>query len=57
LDDAGVLLLALESFLRLCPEGVVEFHRAAMASGRPFSPMPPGGTVIDAEFRREEDAR
>ena len=67
LDDLGVLLLALESFLRLCPEAVVAHHRAALASGRPFSPAPftrhPGagaagsGAIIDAEFRRDDAAR
>ena len=57
LDDAGVLLLALESFLKVCPEGAVAFHREAMASGRPFSPMPAGGVVIDAEFRRHDSGR
>jgi len=68
LDDLGVLLLALESFLKLCPESVVAHHRAAMASGRPFSPAPfvrrpntgqatGAGAVIDAEFRRDDAAR
>lgn len=67
LDDIGVVLVALESFLKLCPERVVAHHRAAMAGGRPFSPAPPaadgqpagagssGATVIDAEFRREDE--
>lgn len=68
LDDLGVVLLALESFLKLCPETVVAHHRAAMASGRPFSPAPPSaaradrhssgpaasGSVIDVEFRHED---
>lgn len=66
LDDAGVLLLALGSFVRLCPLLAVEHHRAAMAAGRPFAPMPPagpaggaapGGAAIDAEFTRHDDAR
>ncbi len=57
LDDIGVLLLALEAFLRLCPEHLVAFHRTALAEGRPFSRTPPGGTIIDAEFRREDDVR
>lgn len=62
LDDLGVMLLALESFLKLCPEHVVDFHRAAMTTGRPFAPAPAGhrttrapGDVIDVEFRREDD--
>lgn len=54
LDDLGVLLLALEAFLRLCPEGIVAFHRTAMASGRAYSPAPATGQVFDAEFRRDD---
>jgi uncharacterized membrane protein YkvA (DUF1232 family) len=53
LDDVGLLALALESFLRVVPHDAAAFHRAALAQGRRFSPMPAGGTVIDAEFRRE----
>jgi uncharacterized membrane protein YkvA (DUF1232 family) len=52
LDDLGVVLLALEGFTRLCPAEAVEFHRAAMAQGRPYGPMPPTAAVIDVEFRR-----
>ena len=55
LDDAGVLLIALESFLKLCPDVVVAYHREAMTTGRPYSPMPASGMVIDAEFRRHDD--
>lgn len=64
LDDLGVVLLALESFLKLCPESVVAHHRSAMGSGRPFSPAAAPspssrsagapGPVIDAEFRRDD---
>lgn len=70
LDDVGVLLLALESFLKLCPESVVAHHRAAIGSGRRFSPStmrqpspgaraasgpsPAPGPVIDAEFRHDD---
>jgi len=57
LDDLGVVLLALEGFTRLCPTEAVEFHRAAIAQGRKYDPMPPTSEVIDVEFRREEDAR
>jgi len=60
LDDLGVLLLALEAFLRWCPSQAVDYHRAAMAQGRKYGPMPDvagGGDVIDAEFRREEKPR
>lgn len=64
LDDIGIVLLALESFLKLCPESVVAHHQAAMTGGRPFSPADvrqssPGaaatpGPVIDAEFRHDD---
>jgi len=40
LDDLGVVLLALEGFTRLCPTEAVEFHRAAIAQGRKYDPMP-----------------
>lgn len=60
LDDLGVLLLALESFLKLCPDHIVSFHRSAMEAGRPFAPAPasggttrPSGDIIDVEFRRD----
>lgn len=53
LDDFGVVLAALEIFLRLCPDAPTEFHREALANRRRFSPMPVNASVIDAEFRRE----
>ena len=53
LDDLGVVLAALEIFLRLCPVAPAAFHREALAAGRRFSTMPAQGSVIDAEFRRE----
>jgi uncharacterized membrane protein YkvA (DUF1232 family) len=53
IDDLGVLAIALEAFIRLCPSGAVGFHRAAVAQGRKYGPMPHSGEVIDAEFRRE----
>jgi uncharacterized membrane protein YkvA (DUF1232 family) len=57
LDDLGVMLFALEAFLRWCPPRVVDFHRAALAEGRKYGPMPPAGDIIDAEFHREEHTR
>ena len=57
LDDLGVILVALEAFLKLCPAGAVDFHQTAIAQGRKYDPMPLAGEVIDAEFRREEDGR
>jgi uncharacterized membrane protein YkvA (DUF1232 family) len=53
LDDLGIVYIALEAFLRVCPTDAVDFHRAAVAQGQRFSPMPATGDVIDAEFRRE----
>jgi hypothetical protein len=35
----------------------VDYHRAAVAEGRRFGPMPAEGEVIDAEFRRHDDIR
>jgi uncharacterized membrane protein YkvA (DUF1232 family) len=57
LDDLGVILIALEGFLKVSPPGAVDFHRAALAQGRKYGPMPSGGEIIDAEFRREETTR
>jgi len=54
LDDLGILLLAFQGFLRLCPARAVTFHREAIAQGRSYSPMAPTGDVIDAEWRRED---
>jgi uncharacterized membrane protein YkvA (DUF1232 family) len=54
LDDLGIILIALQAFLKLCPTAAVEFHRAAMAHRRKYYPMPLAGEVIDAEFHREE---
>lgn len=57
LDDVGVMLVALQAFIKLCPAGVVDFHRAAIAQGRRYYPMPAAGEIIDVEFRRESDER
>jgi uncharacterized membrane protein YkvA (DUF1232 family) len=58
LDDIGIVFIALEAFLRVAPVDAVAYHRAAVAEGRPFNPMPsPRGDVIDAEFRRHDDGR
>lgn len=53
LDDVLVLAGALKLFVWLCPQAAVAFHRQALSARRPFSTMPPGEVVIDAEFRRE----
>ncbi len=57
LDDLGILMIALQGFLRWCPTEAVDFHRTAIAQGRRYAPMPATGTVIDAEFRREGGVR
>jgi uncharacterized membrane protein YkvA (DUF1232 family) len=57
LDDIGIVFIALEAFIRVAPAEAVDFHRSAVAQGRPFSPMPAAGEVIDAEFRRHDDVR
>jgi len=53
LDDLTLSLIALAAFLRLCPEAPVDFHRGAIAEGRPYSPMSPTDDVIDAKWWRE----
>ena len=53
LDDLGVVLAALEIFLRLCPDAPAAFHREALAAGRKYSAMPVQSGFVDAEFRRE----
>ena len=53
LDDVAILVLALQSFAKVCPSRVVEYHRAALARGRAYSRIPDDGDSIDAEFRRE----
>lgn len=57
LDDLGVMVVAIELFLKWCPAPIVEYHRNGIARRRPYSPQPAGGgDIIDAEFRRDEDA-
>jgi uncharacterized membrane protein YkvA (DUF1232 family) len=53
IDDLGVVLLALELFVRWSPPAAVTFHQAAIDHGRPYSPMASGDDFIDAEWRRE----
>ena len=52
LDDLAFALAALEGFFRLCPSPLVAFHRAALARGSAYTPMPAAADVIDAEWRR-----
>ena len=53
IDDLGVLLIALEVFLRLCPPGATVFHQASLAAGQRYSPMSAADDIIDAEWHRE----
>lgn len=62
LDDIGIVLLALESFIRLAPQGVVKEHLARMQGqlmpereemdGQPNKARPynPDEEVIDADY-------
>ena len=54
MDDIGIMLVALEIFLRVCPAAAIDYHRAAIEHGQGYRPMMPGGDVIDAEFRRHK---
>jgi uncharacterized membrane protein YkvA (DUF1232 family) len=51
LDDLGVILAALELFVRICPSAAQAFHREAVAQRRPYAPMASTDDVIEAEFR------
>jgi uncharacterized membrane protein YkvA (DUF1232 family) len=51
LDDLGVILAALELFVRLCPSPAQAFHREAVAQRRPYAPMASTDDDIEAEFR------
>ena len=51
LDDLGIILAALELFVRLCPGVAQTFHREAIIQRRRYSPMAPTDEVIEAEWR------
>ena len=51
LDDLGIVLAALELFVRLCPGSAHTYHREAITQLRRYSPMTPTDDVIDAEWR------
>ncbi len=53
LDDLGIVVLALELFLRLCPDAPAAFHRESLGAGRRYAPMPRHADYVDAEFRRD----
>ena len=51
LDDLGVIIAALEFFVRLCPTSVQAFHREAMTRRRRYAPMAPNDDFIEAQWR------
>lgn len=51
LDDLGIILAALELFVRLCPSGAEVFHREAIAQRRRYAPMTSTDDIIEAEWR------
>ena len=51
LDDLGIILAALELFVRLCPSGAQVFHREAIAQRRRYAPMTSTDDIIEAEWR------
>ena len=52
LAAAVIVIMGLKMFLRWAPSDALAFHRGQIAQRQPFSPMPPTGDVIDAEFHR-----
>lgn len=51
LDDLGIILAALELFVRLSPGGAQTYHREAINQRRRYSPMTPTDAIIEAEWR------
>lgn len=51
LDDLGIILAALELFVRLSPDGAQTYHREAINQRRRYSPMTPTDEIIEAEWR------
>lgn len=51
LDDLGIILAALELFVRLCPSSTQAFHRDAITQRRPYTPMSSTDDIIEAEWR------
>jgi uncharacterized membrane protein YkvA (DUF1232 family) len=56
LDDVGAVLLALETFIFLCPQDVVSEHQAQLSAGTTSTyteaPRPGSEDVVDGEWRR-----
>ena len=53
-DDLAIVLIALRTFIGLCPESAVTYHKAALEQRQPYAPMAASDVVIDAEWRREK---
>jgi uncharacterized membrane protein YkvA (DUF1232 family) len=51
LDDLGVIIAALELFVRLCPAGAQAHHREAIVQRRRYTPMASNEDIIEAEWR------
>jgi uncharacterized membrane protein YkvA (DUF1232 family) len=51
LDDLGIILAALEIFVRVCPAGAQAHHREAIAQRRRYTPMASNEDIIEAEWR------
>jgi len=51
LDDLGIVVIAVELFIRFSPAPAVEFHRTAIAAGRRYAPMTAADDFIDAQWR------
>jgi uncharacterized membrane protein YkvA (DUF1232 family) len=56
LDDLGAVLLALETFIFLCPQDVVSEHKAQLEAGTTSTYSEPkrsgADDVVDGEWRR-----
>ncbi len=56
LDDLGVILLGLETFIKMTPQAVVEEHQQALKDGNTYSAnsqnkKDANGNVVDGEWR------
>lgn len=38
IDDLAIVLLAIDRVIALCPQALVDFHRAAIRRGAPYAP-------------------
>jgi uncharacterized membrane protein YkvA (DUF1232 family) len=53
-DDLAIVLIALRTFIHLCPASAVTHHRTALEQGQPYSPMAGADDFIEAEWKREK---